>query len=120
MKLILLVAYWLVCSAPCAMGQATAPLYACEAITLPDATRLVEVASDAQLQTAIDDAQPGDRIVLADGNYDGFYVLNVKLTMLIKACYTSHRTATTSRSSATTFMITLRYSTISAKASTWE
>ena len=78
--LALLVAYCLVLYAPYATGQAGSPFYTCEPVTLPNATRVVEVASDDQLQAAVSNAQPGDRIVLADGNYAGFYVLNVNGT----------------------------------------
>lgn len=41
---------------------------------LPSATRTVNVASAAQLTTALNNAQPGDHIVLANGSYNGFTV----------------------------------------------
>lgn len=58
-------------------AQAT-QYYQPEPLTLPDALRVINVASDSELSSAISNAQPGDRIVLADGNYNGLNLVGLK------------------------------------------
>ncbi|MGB0273035.1 MAG: malectin domain-containing carbohydrate-binding protein [Opitutales bacterium] len=56
------------------------PYYQPEPIELPEAQRIVPVSNDSELVNAIDNALPGDRIVLADGNYAGINIVELKGT----------------------------------------
>ncbi len=48
--------------------------------TLPAASRIIRVTSNTQLNNAIQDAQPGDRIVIANGSYNGLNLVGLKGT----------------------------------------
>jgi hypothetical protein len=54
--------------------------YSIEGIALPTAERIIKVATNTQLNDAIQNAQPGDRIVIADGSYNGLNLVGLKGT----------------------------------------
>jgi hypothetical protein len=63
------------------LGEATATQYfTLETQTLPSATRIVRVTNNSELNAAISNVQPGDRIVIANGNYGGLKLIGVKGT----------------------------------------
>ncbi len=47
-------------------------------VPLPEADRVIHVGTDSELKSAINHARPGDRIVLADGDYDGLNLVGLK------------------------------------------
>ncbi len=62
-------------------GEATATQYfTLETQILPSADRIVRVTNNTELNAAINGAQPGDRIVIANGNYNGLKLLGLKGT----------------------------------------
>ena len=63
------------------LGEVSATQYFTpETETLPNADRIVQVTNDSEMNAAISNAQPGDRIVIANGNYDGIKLLGLKGT----------------------------------------
>lgn len=58
----------------------SAPHYELGDIALPAAERIVAVATNSQLNDAINNARPGDRIVIADGSYNGLNLVGLKGT----------------------------------------
>jgi len=64
-----------------AAGSAAAKQYfSLDAITLPTAARVVHVSNNAELNAAISNAAPGDRIVLGNGYYNGLNLVGLKGT----------------------------------------
>jgi hypothetical protein len=63
------------------LGEATATQYfTLETQILPSADRIVRVTNNTELSAAINSAQPGDRIVIANGNYNGLKLIGLKGT----------------------------------------
>lgn len=59
----------------CGKDEAPAPVVPVSPPTVPATTRIVRVATAAELKTALAAARAGDEIVLADGTYRGRFVI---------------------------------------------
>jgi len=66
--------------------------FSLDTVTLPVAERIVRVSTSSGLYSAIDNALPGDRIVLADGSYDGLNLVGLKGTSTAPIVFVAENT----------------------------